>query len=527
MTDLAGLADWGSPDESVEVERKLTVPESFSLDAVTTPLETLGPVRRERPRKLVAVYYDTDDLRLARARVTLRRRTGGNDSGWHLKLPSQLLNGSHNAGDAGRLEVALPLRAGGPGSVPESLAAQVVAITAGAPLKPLATQETRRLPVTIVDRSGAAGVEIVDDTVTVTEGSQAGLAYRELEVEVMSTPDLLAPAVEVLRAAGAEPSASASKGIRALVGDQSLPHLVEPGPRPKPKDPAADAVAYHLRTQVAAIIDQDQRIRWQLPDAVHQYRVAARRLRSVLQAFAPLVDEQWSNTLRAELGWIATTLSQSRDREVLEARLIDAIRTLPIDVDGAAALVMIQRHLDAELDQANASVAEAMASGRYRDLMAALQAAAAAPPTTELAERKAAKVLPPLVTRRWRKLEKQGRRLHDELEGHDDHWHRTRIDAKKARYTVEACMPVFGSPAKKFAKQLESVTELLGEHQDAAIAAGLLQQLSLQARGARAAFTMGVLFAQQREHVQQCRVAFIDAWPRVSHSGWRKWLDAK
>ena len=115
--------------------------------------------------------------------------------------------------------------------------------------------------------------------------------------------------------------------------------------------------------------------------------------------------------------------------------------------------------------------------------MATLHAAAAHPQTTELATGKASAVLPPLAQASWRKLAKQGRRLHNELEGHDDHWHRTRITAKRARYTVEACVPVFGGPAKKFAKQLEYVTELLGEHQDAAIAAELVQQLGQKARG--------------------------------------------
>ena len=37
---------------------------------------------------LEAVYFDTEDLRLARAGVTLRRRRGGDDAGWHLKLPA-------------------------------------------------------------------------------------------------------------------------------------------------------------------------------------------------------------------------------------------------------------------------------------------------------------------------------------------------------------------------------------------------------------------------------------------------------
>ena len=512
------------PTASVEVERKLTVPDDYSLDDLRRSLESLGAadpsvqVRPERRRRLTSVYYDTDDYRLARSKVVLRRRTGGDDSGWHLKLPGGGLNGD------GRTEVTLPLKAGRPGRVPAALADAVVALTGGAELLPLATQETARVPFTVLGGAGEPGVEVVDDTVTVTDGEQSGTTYREIEVEVLGRPDLLEPTVQVLADTGAQPSASSSKGIRALVGEAQLPRLIDPGSRPKPKHSAADAVRYHVRVQVAAIIEQDLRVRRRLPDGVHQYRVAARRLRSVLQAFSPLVDDEWARALRAELGWIAGTLSQSRDREVLEARLIDAVRALPPEVDGAAALSLIQRHLDAELEEANATIDEAMRSPRYRDLMQALHEATTATPTTALAEGKASKVLPPLVDARWRRLAKQGRRLHDELEGHDDHWHHTRIDAKKARYTVEACIPVFGDPAKKFARQLETVTELLGEHQDAAIAASLSLELSSKARGSRAAFALGVLYAQQRERVKDCRSEFVQAWPRISHPSWREWL---
>jgi CHAD domain-containing protein len=511
------------PTSSTEVERKLTVPPDFSLEHVVHSLAALAPVtevRAERRRNLVAVYYDTDDFRLSRSQITLRRRTGGPDSGWHLKLPSEGSNGD------GTTEIAMPLRAGRHGQVPTALADLVVAVTGTGPLVPLARQETTRVPLTVI-ADGDKAVELVDDTVVITDGAQAGVSYREVEVEVLDRPELLEPVVGVLAEAGAERSSSKSKGIRALVGDTPLQPLVDPGSRPKPKDPAADAVAYHVRVQVAAILEQDLRIRRHLPDAVHQYRVAARRLRSVLQAFAPLVDATWGSHLRTELGWIAATLSQSRDREVLEERLIDAVRALPTEVDGAAALVLVRRHLEDELVEANATMADAMRSRRYKDLIAVLTQATVIAPTTPLAEGKSSKVLPPLVEARWRKLDKQGRRLHDELEGHDDHWHRTRIDAKKARYTVEACIPVFGDPAKKFARQLEAVTELLGEHQDAAIAASLMQQLSSKARGARAAFALGVLYEQQRAHVRRCRQEFVEAWPRVSHAGWRSWLEPK
>ncbi|MGB2840021.1 MAG: CYTH and CHAD domain-containing protein [Actinomycetes bacterium] len=506
------------PVSVTEVERKLTVPEAFAIDDVLEALSTIGEITVERRRFLNAAYYDTDDFRLARSRVTLRRRTGGNDSGWHLKLPPlDLLS------DA-REEQVLPLSAGRPGRVPAPLAQAVVALTAGAPLLPLATQQTRRTPYVVHTSSGRPGVEIVDDRVSITEGAQAGMEYREIEVEVLGAAELLESVVAVLMDAGAAPSRSQSKGIKALVGDAPLAPLIEIGSRPRPKQPASEAVRHHVRTQVAAIVTQDQRLRRHLPDSVHQYRVAARRLRSVLQAFGPLVDDTWARALRTELGWIANVLSQSRDREVLEARLIKAVRSLPPEIDGAAALMAIQKHLDAELAEANSTIAAALASPRYAALMATLHAAADAPPTTALADGKSSKVLPPLADASWRKLAKQGRRLNNELEGHDDHWHRTRITAKRARYTVEACVPVFGGPAKKFAKQLAQVTELLGEHQDAAIAADLALQLSSKTRGSRAPFALGALYAQQRDLVAQTRREFIDIWPRVAHPGWRTWM---
>lgn len=507
----------GDPEVTHEVERKLTVPDAFGDADLTGALQKVGPVVRQRPVKLVAVYYDTSDHRLARARITLRRRTGG-DSGWHLKLPPDDLDSDL------REEVVLPLAAGGPGRVPSSLAALVIGVTGSHPLEVQATQQTRRTPWWVMADDGGVGVEVVDDEVSVVGGSQTGLHYRELEVEVKSTPSLLPIAVDALVAAGAAPSTSLSKGVRAMVGDVSLPPLVQIGERPRPKQPAGDAVRHHLRTQVSAILTQDLRVRRNRPDAVHQFRVAARRLRSVLQAFAPLVDEDWSRELRAELGWIASVLSQARDREVLEERLTEAVRALPAEVDGAAALVAIRQHLDAELVEAQAGIDEAMTSDRYVRLVDALHGAVDAPPLTQLAERKASTVLPPLADRAWQRLEKQGRRLHRELEGHDDHWHRTRITAKRARYTVEACVPVFGGKARKLARQLEHVTELLGQHQDAAIAADLARQLALTTRGARTPFALGVLYAQQRAEVAALRREFVDTWPRVSAPEWRGWM---
>ena len=66
-----------------EIERKYEVPVGFAV-ADGAP-RTAQPSASRAVHQLIAVYYDTPDLRLAQDRVALRRRTGGTDAGWHVK----------------------------------------------------------------------------------------------------------------------------------------------------------------------------------------------------------------------------------------------------------------------------------------------------------------------------------------------------------------------------------------------------------------------------------------------------------
>ena len=502
-----------------EIERKLSVDAAFKMPDLL--LSGAPVVIEQRTVVLNAAYYDTEDLRLARFGVTLRRRTGGDDAGWHLKLPSDM-----NAPDE-RHELQLPLKAGGPGKVPAELSVMVLGLTRGEPLAQRATQRTRRAPTLVGNRDDAIDLEVVDDNVTIATGPLAGLKYREVEVEVVGSDQRLSVVVDLLLSAGAGPATSTSKGVRAVAGDAPIVPVLPEVERARPTDSAAHAVTQHLRTHIHALVRQDVRVRRGLPDSVHQFRVAARRLRSGLQAFAPLVHDDWARQLRDELGWIAGVFGAARDREVLEDRMFEAIRRLPGDLDRAAALVAVQDHLQAQLTTAHEQVSRALQSQRYLVLLDTLVAAAVQPPTTELAERPASEMLPPLVRKRWKRLAREANMLHDEVQGHDDHWHKTRITAKKARYSVEACVPVFGGPARKLAKQLEKVTEMLGEHQDCAMAADAVRSILERDTGPQTSFALGALYAQQRERTQQIRQEFIAEWPKISHNKWRKWLKSK
>jgi len=205
-----------APDSSIEIERKYAVDAGFvvpDLSVVPGVAAVTGP----RTYHLTAVYHDTSGQRLAAARITLRRRTGGTDAGWHLKLP---------AGAGARREVHAPL---GPGTegVPTELADLVLAQAGGEPLRPIARLQTTRTVRHLVDPAGQVLAEVADDEVTgslpdqdsgITEGRgdpdawRTVIAWREVEIELALGPDgLLDAAGRVLLEAGARPSSAASK----------------------------------------------------------------------------------------------------------------------------------------------------------------------------------------------------------------------------------------------------------------------------------------------------------------------------
>ncbi len=204
-----------STGDHLETEQKYDADAGFVLPKLSD-LPELGGRRPAGARRiyLSATYYDTEDLGLLRHKITLRRRVGGDDEGWHLKLPVRKDT---------RQEVHEPLGEGTSGSVPARLAARVEDITAGRPLRPVAIIDTERTVVTLPGPPGAALVEVADDLVTATrlgESQDEPMTWREIEVEALSQDSgaaaLLKTVGQVLRGAGARPSASGSKLARVL-----------------------------------------------------------------------------------------------------------------------------------------------------------------------------------------------------------------------------------------------------------------------------------------------------------------------
>lgn len=497
---------------TLEREVKLGVWPGFTLpdlgdvaDGVTVEL---APEQR-----LDATYHDTRDLRLARWGITLRHRTGDGDDRWTLKLPQ-----SSTSSMLVRDEIDVP---GPPRSAPEEIRAQVLAWVRSAPLEPIARLQTLRARTLLRDREGKLLAEVVDDEVSVLDGRHVALRFREVEVELSGEADesLLDEIVARLRAAGAGAPDPTAKVVRAL-GPRALspPELVVP---PVDRDAsAADVLRAGISSAVLRVLRHDAAVR--LTDdaeAVHQARVGTRRLRSDLRTFAPLVDEEWSEPLRAELAWFAGLLGRVRDADVLIERLEHEIGSLPTsDAPHGNALVA---RLHAERGAARNALREAMLTERYVALLDRLVEAALDPKVLPKASGAATAVLPRLAARRWRALAKAVAKAG--AEPADEVLHAIRIRAKRARYAADVAAPVIGKPAARFAEAVAGVQEVLGEHQDACIRRAWLRDAS-SGLTSEAALVAGQLVAAAAATADATRGEFPRAWKRASAGRMRTWL---
>ncbi len=510
----ASATDAGSartPTTFREVERKVRVPEDFVLPRLAGTVVGVAATRRDETFTMLAAYHDTPDARLIRWGATLRRREGGGDEGWHLKLPVD------GAGPGVRDELGLPLTEGGVGDVPTPMRDVVRAFTRGSPLVHVSTVRTRRVPYALLDRAGRDVAELVDDRVEVLEDGRVVRRFHEIEVEARVAEDgaglaVIDAVVETLVAAGGTPGtegkAAAALGLRA----RGAPDVVVP-PWPGPQDPAGEALRCLIAHQARKFILQDVRVRRDLPDAVHQMRVAARTLRSALRTFSSLVDERWAAQLREELRWAAKALGGARDTEVMLARLDEHAAALEAD-DAELALPVIDAWLRGRLEDARAAALAELRTERHVRLLDDLVDAAREPRLTRRARKRAAAVFPPLVDRARRRLGDAVAGL--EPDGPAQEWHRARILAKRARYAAESVAPVLGEAAERQGEALERVTDLLGDHHDAWVAQQLLRELAGHPEvDGPTGYALGLLDSVEVLREKEDRLEFEEVWPAV------------
>ncbi|BBA95476.1 hypothetical protein RVR_353 [Actinacidiphila reveromycinica] len=508
-------------------------------------LRSLPKVRKvvEAPREeLDAVYYDTAGLRLLSRGITLRRRSGGHDEGWHLKLPA----------DGGRREVHAPLRAGRPGKVPRELERRVLAYTRGRPLGPVAHLRTHRQRHLLLDRSGRTLAEVAQDEVDAhvldverlrtaaappadPEGADGAAGvdgaakahggtstrvvhWSEVEVEKDRGDDALLRAADGwLRAHGWSRPARTGKLDHALGAALSLPAEPDTPPRPRPGS-AGECVMRRLSRQIDVLLETDAAVRADEPDAVHRMRTTSRRLRNLLRDNRSLLDRRRTDPVADDLRRLTRALAGARDHEVLAADLPAQAAGLTGPDHPALARRIAEQEAGRHAEAHRAAVAW-LERPRYYALLDALDGLRAEPPLRPgKGGRPAAKHLRKVVGRDHDRLVRRMRAAGRAPEGpaREQAIHRTRKAVRRARHAAETALPYAGKRAKRYRKRAKAVQGVLGAHQDAAVARAELPGLARDAhREGADTYGYGRLQAEQDRRAAAALEALPSAWKRL------------
>jgi CHAD domain-containing protein len=407
-------------------------PDSYDLAAVATTESANGS------RIFTATYHDTEDGRLARAGVVLRRRMENGRNVWELDVDKT----SREAD-------------GGPASPPDELLRLLVAPLLGRELVEIAKTRTR------------------------SHGDDVETAVLE------------------------------GQHVISVVHDWR-PKLPKPRRERKPRtgSPALDRLSVYLKQQVEEIARHDPGARLgEVPERVHQMRVATRRARSALRTARPLLDVEWAEGLRAELKWLAGELSSARDLDVLLMALRRDVAEL-----GKPATVIV-RQLESERRRAQKRLVLALESARYVTLLQELERAAEAPRvrTVDVS-------LSKLASREFRRLRRTVRGLGKNPS--DEAVHEVRKRGKRARYAAELAG---GKRAKKFIEDAKSFQDVVGEHQDAVAAEERLTAVVPKTKSAEAVFAAGRLVERQHARRRKARKRLPKAWKKLERKGRKAW----
>jgi len=486
------------------------------------PATELGP---ESVRTMIDTYFETNDWRLRRAGYALRVRQSGDD----LEATMKALDGG-KAVQRCRREITTamaPTRSAlAIEHVSGPLADRIHAVAGRHSLKPILEIRTRRRLRSVIVDGHPAGELALDRTVIPRGAGAEPVRLERVEVEAEEgMVDALVPFVEALRAGCGLSPAARSKletGLGALgITPSALPDL---GPTAIDDSMTAGAVAFAaLRRSFAALLVHEPGTR--LGDdieALHQMRVATRRLRAALKLFADALPAR-ARGFHRTLGWIGGRLGAVRDLDVQLERLhtwrteMEPRDTAPLEA--VAALLRRRRA------QARHRMLSGLDSRRYERFAAAFMAFLQHPPRrqTGLARAHILAVAPDLIAQRYRRVRKSGDAI--VAASPPSEYHALRIRCKRLRYALEFQADVYGKPVRRRLRALVALQSLLGDHQDADVAAAHLRELC-KARGRvlgpEAVFVIGKIAERYERRAAKLRRRCPKLYRRLLGQRWRK-----
>ena len=459
---------------ATETELKLAA-RTGDLPAVRRALEAMASGSKASRERLVSTYYDTPDHALARRGSSLRVRRHGSRF-------VQTVKAGGEVGEIGRGEWEDAVA----GERPDPQAAQTgpfLSPEIAEQLRPLFRTEIMRTTIPLAPEP-ATRIEAAIDRGQICNGENTPPArISEVELELKSgTPTALYDvALKLLHVAPLrlEVRSKAERGYRLTGNDCGPAKAVHAEPLDLRAGLTAEAALqrigraclnHMMRNEDAALAGD--------PEGVHQMRVAVRRMRAILSAFAPLLPREQRRWASGEMRWFADILGETRNLDVFGAALL---RPAQAALPPAKEFDRLAKALERRRRAAHREVIKAISSTRYTEAVLALlrwfdgrewrsggEAEALNRPIEDIA--------PKLLDRCRRKAEKRSRNFAGQSAAKR---HKLRIALKKTRYAVELLGSLYDpDDAKRFVQRLKWLQDDLGDVNDVRVARGIVVALA-------------------------------------------------
>ncbi|MCB2014737.1 MAG: CHAD domain-containing protein [Sphingobium sp.] len=445
---------------NIEFELKLVPDKTAGADALSRALQLDAP----ETVRMRALYFDTPDSRLARSGYSLRIRQTGRK---HI----QTIKAGAAAGIFARREWEQPVRGNrlkldADNPVVEALGKHVVE------LEPRYEVRTRR-SIWMIE-TGDALIELALDHAEARAGGEtSSFAEIELELKRGGIAALFALARRIGKLMPVRLGVL-SKVERA----QRLPKGAKPSDKDRkvaltPQMTAEDA----FRAIVHACLrhyrlNEDRLIKDDNAEALHQARVALRRLRSAFAAFQPLIEGQTTRKLDADIRWLTGQFALARNIDAVTGHLGDIKWKARLRAKRKAAYADAHRAIDSTLSrELMLDIVQWASSGKW----------AGRHKNHKLLGKPAREYAAQTIGRLHKKLTSQAQAI---TGPDDERRHKARKVAKKLRYTVEFFALLFDKRKERKARirylaALEELQDHLGALNDMAMLPVLMAELGL------------------------------------------------
>lgn len=472
-----------------EIELKLALAPEDMARIAARPCLNAGRLADPVSKRLSSIYYDTPDFALAAQGIAARVRRTGSGFVQTVKAAGTSVSGLFDRDEweaplaSAELDYEQLRQTGLAVFADEALAER---------LSPVFATEVERTVLRLGGDDWEAEVALDRGTVMAGERRE-DICEVELELVRGAPIHLFQLAARIQNEVMARPLclSKSERGYRLAAG--------KPSPMVKAKAPAlapAMTVGEAFRTIARACLEHlmlNERclLATEAGEAVHQMRVALRRLRSAIKVFKEITAGPELGRVKDDLRWLLAHLGPARDAEVFLSEIVDPVLAAHPGNTGLAAL---HAHWSRDREAKLATAVTAVRSRRYAALILNLgrwvESGDWLGPAGGPSRKRLAEPVTAFATRRVgkavRSLLKEGGETLSRLP--PDHQHAVRIRCKQVRYAGEFFASLVPRKTTKlFLAELSELQDVLGKLNDIAVAGTKLSGRGAEAGSSRAA----------------------------------------